>query len=94
MLRRPRHLQRQGRFAGWRYEGSQHSFDGNEVTIKVGGPEGLGVALTITATSKNGRSGVDADFDLSEGTEPSVARPAIEAMVEAMKSLERRSVRR
>lgn len=88
MHRLVRTLQRTARFAGWRYEGSQHAPDGNAATVNVGGPEGMGVSLTISASTNGGRSTVDATFSLAEGTDEAAARPAIEAMVAAMKRRE------
>ncbi|MEM7155600.1 MAG: radical SAM protein [Myxococcota bacterium] len=90
MHRLVRALQRTARFAAWRYEGYERSADGNSATVNVGGPEGMGVSLTISATTKAGRSAVDATFALAEGTDENAARPAIQAMVAAMKRQESR----
>ncbi|MCX4243666.1 radical SAM protein [Paraliomyxa miuraensis] len=88
MHRLVRALQRTARFAGWRYEGSERAPDGNAAIIHVGGPEGMSLSLRISAHANAGRSRLDATFSLSEGTDEAAARPAIEAMVMAMKHQE------
>lgn len=88
MHRIVRALQRTARFAGWRYEGSERAPDGNAAVVHVGGPEGMGLSVRISASANAGRSAVDASFSLAEGTDEAAARPAIEAMVQAMKRQE------
>jgi sulfatase maturation enzyme AslB (radical SAM superfamily) len=88
MHRLVRALQRTARFAGWRYEGSERASDGNAVDINVGGPEGMSLSVRISARANAGRSAVDATFSLAEGTDEAAARPAIEAMMVAMKRQE------
>lgn len=88
MHRLVRALQRTARFAGWRYEGSERASDGNAVDIIVGGPEGMRLSVRISAHANAGRSAVNATFALAEGTDEAAARPAIEAMMVAMKRQE------
>ena len=89
MLHMVRRLQYQARFGGWRYGGSKMRADGNGVDVSVVGPEGMGVLVTIEVAVIDGRSKVDADFELLAETEPRVARPAIEAIIETLKAAER-----
>jgi hypothetical protein len=88
MHRLVRALQRTARFAGWRYEGNERAPDGNAAVIVVGGPEGMSLSVRISARTNAGRSALDATFSLAEGTDEAAARPAIEAIVVAMKRLE------
>ena len=89
MLNMVRRLQYQARFNGWRYAGSEIRPDGNAAEITVVGPEGMGVVLTITAAVADGRSKVDADFDLLPETDPAVARPAVEAVAATLRAAEK-----
>jgi hypothetical protein len=89
MLNMVRRLQYQGRFSGWRYGGSKVRPDGNGVDVEVVGPEGMGVIVTIEVTAVDGRSKVDADFELLAETDPGVAKPAIEAVVDTLRAAER-----
>lgn len=88
MHRLVRALQTTARFAGWRYEGSEHASDGNAVDVHVGGPEGMRLSVRIAARTNAGRSAVNATFSLGEGTDEAAARPAIEAITTAMKRQE------
>lgn len=89
MLNMVSRVQYQGRFNGWRYAGTTTRLKGNAVDVKVVGPEGMGVLLSIETAVVDGRSKVDADFDLLPGTDPDVARPAVEAIVKALRSAEK-----
>ena len=89
MLNMVRRLQYQARFNGWRYAGSEIASSGNSAEIKVVGPEGMGVIVTITAAVVDGRSKVDADFDLLAETDPNVARPAVEAIAMTLRAAEK-----
>jgi MoaA/NifB/PqqE/SkfB family radical SAM enzyme len=95
MLNMVSRVQYQGRFNGWRYAGTTTRLNGNAVDVKVVGPEGMGVVLSIEVAIVEGRSKVDADFDLMPGTDPDVARPAVEAIVKTLRSAEKsRALRR
>lgn len=95
MLNMVSRIQYQGRFNGWRYAGTTSRLNGSAVDVKVVGPEGMGLLLSIDVTVVDGRSKVDADFDLLPGTDPQVARPAVEALITTLRSAEKsRALRR
>jgi hypothetical protein len=94
MLNMVRSLQYQGRFNGWRYAGSKMWPSGSGVDVDVVGPEGMGVRLTIEVSAVDGRSKVDADFDLLAHTEPEAAKAAVEANVETLQTAERTRINR
>lgn len=91
LMRLVRAVQRKARFGGWRYSGTKAREDGTGVDISVVGPEGMGVVLGIGISATDGRSRVDAEFSLAEGTPPNVARPVVEDLVATLKSAERRA---
>lgn len=90
MMRMVRSLQQHRRFNGWRYGGTRPRPDGRGVTVDILGPEGFQLHLHIDIGVADGKSTVQATFDLGEGTEPSVARPAVEAISGVLRRAEQR----
>jgi len=86
MLRMVRQLQTTARFAGWRYAGARTRTDGTGVVVHVQGPEGLGVVLHLDIAAREGRSKVEANFELAEGTSPEAAKAVVAAMVAALRA--------
>ena len=94
MLRMVRTLQQKGRFNGWRYGGTRPAEDGKGVIVDVVGPEGFQVHLNIEIGVRDGKSQVQATFSLGNGTEPEVARPAVEEITATLREAERSRRRR
>ncbi|MGM0575885.1 MAG: radical SAM protein [Myxococcota bacterium] len=79
-------LQRKREFCAWHFSGLSLLPEGRGAICQVRGPGGLGVDLVVEVGARDGRSRVDARFEVCDGTDEHLARPVIEEIVRTIRT--------